>query len=343
MNTRVGFGKAASSARRVVVLTAALAGMACGASAEIAVKDGQKVAFLGDSITQGGWDNPAGYVRLVVAGFAANGINVIPVPAGIGGHKSNQMLERLRRDVLEKQPDWMTLSCGVNDVWHGANGVPLDQYRTNITAIVDQCEAAGVKVVILTATVIGEELANANNQKLAPYNEFLRSLAKARGCRLADLNALFQENIKASAKPGRVLTSDGVHMNSAGDQLMAQGVLQALGLDAAQLNKAREAWLDIPRGATVRASFAAGKGKLLKASDSITLRQRDQLQAKAAQQGQSLESLLNAALATEAKALLRPSGEYESFEAMFAAGKEKEAEGLLQQRFGKRVQDLLKN
>lgn len=30
------------------------------AQAEILVKDGQKVAFMGDSITQGGWSSPGG-------------------------------------------------------------------------------------------------------------------------------------------------------------------------------------------------------------------------------------------------------------------------------------------
>jgi lysophospholipase L1-like esterase len=210
--------------------------------AEVVVKPSQKVAFLGDSITQGGWGDPRGYVRLVIAGLKANGLEVTAVPAGISGHKSNQMLERLNRDVLGKKPDWMTLSCGVNDVWHGEKGVPLDQYKTNITTIIEKCLSEGVKVLILTATVIGEELDNANNQKLAPYNDFLRSLAKEKKCPLADLNAKFQEAIKASPKPGRVLTSDGVHMNPAGNQLMALGILEAFGLDKAQLDTAREAW-----------------------------------------------------------------------------------------------------
>ena len=117
------------------------------AHGEIAVKSGEKIAFLGDSITQAGWGDPTGYVRLVMAGLAANGVNAEPVPAGIGGHKSNQMLARLDNDVLSKKPQWMTLSCGVNDVWHGANGVPLDKYKENITQIVEKCAAAGVKQI----------------------------------------------------------------------------------------------------------------------------------------------------------------------------------------------------
>src|SRR6476620_5440369 len=77
------------------------------ASAEIADKSGEKIAFLGDSITAGGWGNPLGYVRLVMAGLEANGVKAEAVPAGISGHKSNQMLARLQKDVLDKKPNWM--------------------------------------------------------------------------------------------------------------------------------------------------------------------------------------------------------------------------------------------
>jgi len=236
-----------------------LCGMSGLQASEIAVKDGQTIAFLGDSITEDGWNNPNGYVKLTVAGLKANGIRVASIPAGIGGNKSDQMLERLKRDVLDKKPDWMILSCGVNDVWHGAQGVPLAQYKTNITAIVDRCKAAGVKVVILTATVIGEDLDNENNKKLADYNEFLRSLAKEKKCLLANLNAMFQKRIKAGRKPGHVLTSDGVHMNPEGNKVMAMGILRAFGLNIAQIRKAEETWKSIRGKVDWRAVF---KGKI---------------------------------------------------------------------------------
>ena len=260
---------------RLGSLLAALLLCAQLAPAQIAVKSGDKIAFLGDSITAGGWSNPAGYVRLVIAGLEANGIQATPVPAGIGGHKSDQMLARLERDVLSKQPQWMTLSCGVNDVWHGKGGVPLDDamakngqydekvgergtYQQNITAIIDRATAAGVKPVILTATVIQENLDSKENVLLVPYNEFLRQLAKEKHVPLADLNAMFQERIKAENKPGvKVLTSDGVHMAGEGDKLMALGVLQALGLNAAELEKARATWPALEAQAAEAAKKAA--------------------------------------------------------------------------------------
>src|SRR5262245_24525471 len=81
-----------------------LAGVAPGARADIAVKDGEKIAFLGDSITAYGAATPAGYVRLVMAGLEANGVKATAIGAGVSGHKSNDMLARLDRDVLSKKP-----------------------------------------------------------------------------------------------------------------------------------------------------------------------------------------------------------------------------------------------
>lgn len=244
----------------------------CVAHADLEVKSGDKVAFLGDSITQQGWQNAGGYVRLIVAALKDAGVEVEPIPAGISGHKSNQMLERLDKDVLSKKPQWMTLSCGVNDVWHGANGVPLDKYQENITAIVDKAQAEGVRVVLLTATMIGEVATNDNNQKLAPYNDFLRTLAKEKNCLLADLNADMQAAVEAAlAKEGpkgdpkaNKLTTDGVHMAFPGNKMMALGILKALGFPQDEFPKIQAAWDNIPGTSNVTLPLSGAEFEKLK-------------------------------------------------------------------------------
>ncbi len=213
------------------------------ARADSLLHSGETLAFMGDSITQQG-AGASGYIRLVESGLAVNGIEVKVIPAGISGHKSDQMLARLQKHVLDKNPDWMTLSCGVNDVWHGARGVSLEDYKTNITAIVDQCTEAGVKVLILTSTPI-KETDNELNQKLAGYNEFLRELAAERELPLADLNAAFWKELESPTMPrgeGNYLTRDGVHMNPLGNMLMAKGILQAFELNDEQIEKAQTDW-----------------------------------------------------------------------------------------------------
>ena len=83
-------------------------------------------------------------MRLVICGLEANGIKITPYPVGVGGRKSNDMLANLQREVIEKKPVWMTVSCGVNDVWHQekGGGVLLPQYQANMTAIVEKAQAA---------------------------------------------------------------------------------------------------------------------------------------------------------------------------------------------------------
>lgn len=264
--------------------------------AEILVKDGETVAFMGDSITQQG-AAPAGYVRLVANALETNGIKINVIPAGVSGHKSNQMLARLDKDVLSKKPNWMTLSCGVNDVWHGDRGVTLEDYKKNITAIVDQAQAAGVKVMILTATMINEDQPNANNQKLVAYNDFLRELAKEKGLPLADLNEQMQTEIKnrPAGSSGNYLTVDGVHMNARGNVMMARGVLSAFGLEPAQIDAAQEKWKDIPNAVVLSAKLA------------ISQRQYDRLAAIAAEKKMSVQQLVDIELTLLTKKLLEES------------------------------------
>ena len=279
-------------------ISAAVALLSAASFAEPIIHDGETLAFLGDSITQFGKDTPSGYVRLVVSGLEANGIKVNPIFAGISGHKSNDMLARVDRDVLTKDPKpaVMTLSCGVNDVWHGARGVELEPYKENITAIIDKTVEAGVKPVILTSTMIREDAANNENQKLAAYNGFLRELAAERGIPLADLNADMQAAIAAAKESGAArdnggnyLTADGVHMAAPGNRMMALGVLRALGLDDAQIETAKEAWLDIPR--SVR----------LNLGPMVSLREYDAIAAKAAAEGKTVQQYLTDLVEAAAK------------------------------------------
>ena len=219
--------------------------------ADVQVKQGDKVAFLGDSITQNGNNSAGGYLHLVANGLKAAGVNIVVIPAGISGHKSDQMLARVDADVLSKKPQWMLLSCGVNDVWHGARGVPLEAYKTNITAIVRKAQDAGVKVMILTATMIREDQQSPENQKLIAYNDFLGVLAKDKGCLLADLNRDMQAVVIEAKKTGERITTDGVHMAFGGNKMMAKGILRAFGVEEAKLVEIVAAWDNLPGTAAI--------------------------------------------------------------------------------------------
>lgn len=214
-------------------------------SAELLVKSGEKVLFLGDSITQFG-NNPYGYVRLVESALKTAGCTIEVIPAGVSGNKSTQMLSRFRRLIAQK-PDWLLINCGVNDVAHSTKRVELPEYQKNMRDIFDMAQNAGIKVMVLTPTVIGEDLGNKNNQKLAGYIKFLREEAAARKLVLADTAKAFETALKSCTRKEKLkLTVDGLHMNGYGNQLMAATVLQAFGMDKEKLSAATAHWQQIP-------------------------------------------------------------------------------------------------
>ena len=241
-------------------------GLASAERRPMLLKSGEKIAFLGDSITAGGV-RKNGYVTLTMEALNKEGLKLTHIPAGKSGNRSKDMLARLDASVISKDPDWMVLSCGVNDVWHFTltlgkrtfQGIPLEDYEKNIREILKQAKAADIKVVILTSTMIGEDPEKETNKKLIPYNEFLRKVAKEKKLPLVDLSkdmhAALEKipDIKGKArmfgepKYGRniknKLTTDGCHMNLLGNVMMAKGVLGGFGLSEEKIAAAEKRWL----------------------------------------------------------------------------------------------------
>jgi lysophospholipase L1-like esterase len=250
------------------------------------VKDGQKVVFMGDSITGMGWGDSGGYVHLVVSGLDTLGVKIVPFPAGVGGNRSVEMLARLDKDVLSVKPDWLLLSCGVNDVW--SRTIDLDTFKKNITSIVDQAQAAGIKVMLLTPTPIYEDAQTEFSTKLDLDVAWIIQFAKERNLPLADLNAAYLDYIKSQPKGlNHYVTVDGVHPNPDGHQLMAKGVLQAFGAMPDQIDKVQAAWLAAPNNATITI------WENLNNDAHITLRQFNALKKVAADRKISLQALIN--------------------------------------------------
>lgn len=266
---------------RIHILSIALALLAFTSYGDLQIKTGDSVAFLGDSITQQGNNAPGGYLHLVANGLKADGVIISIIPAGISGHKSDQMLARVEKDVLAKNPQWMLLSCGVNDVWHGERGIQLEAYKTNISEIVRSAQEAGVKVMLLTSTMIREDQQGEENQKLIAYNDYLRVLAKEKGCLLADLNRSMQEAVEKSKTTGEKITTDGVHMAFGGNKMMAAGVLRAFGVEEAKLAEIVLAWDSIPGAVPQTVFFSQNEYmELAEAARSQNLSVQDYIRSK---------------------------------------------------------------
>ena len=190
------------------------------------------MSFMGDSITQAG-----GYLRLTayVLSTQAARLNIPPFTnAGIGGQKAENMEPRFEKDMkLGEKPAWVFISVGVNDVWHRMNQPHdprvLEAYEINVRKMVEQGQAAGCRVVLLTPTIIQEDPDSEENKRLASYVEAMKRIAAEKKCAIVDLHGLFLKAM-ANRKTPVKFTKDGVHMAACGDAIMAIGVLRAMGV-----------------------------------------------------------------------------------------------------------------
>lgn len=201
---------------------------------EMQLGAGDTIVALGDSITAGG-----GYLRDIDAVLAQRYPDLnIPkvVNKGIGGQKAEDLVKRFDQDVIQLKPAVVTISIGINDVWHRLKA-PHDEkvlaaYKKNVAKMVDQAQTAGIKVILLTPTVIGEDPKLEGNQRLMAYVKAEKAIAAEKHCQLVDLHGMFLTALKR--KPAK-LTRDGVHMSPPGDAIMAIGVLRALGVPDAKI------------------------------------------------------------------------------------------------------------
>ncbi len=204
-----------------------------------ALKKGDRIVFLGDSITAGG-AGPKGYITMIKNKLqekhADLGIEIIG--AGISGNKVPNLQARVDKDVIAKKPTIVFIYIGINDVWHGekdpARGTMPDKFESGLEEVIGKCTAAGARVILCTPTVIGEKNDGSNSldAKLDQYAEISRGVAKKLNLSLCDLRKAFIDHLKANnpeQKASGVLTTDRVHLNEAGNQLVANTMLKFLG------------------------------------------------------------------------------------------------------------------
>jgi isoamyl acetate esterase len=199
---------------------------------------GDKIVFLGDSITAGGV-GPKGYVTLIKNALndKHKDLGIEIVGAGISGNKVPDLQKRLGKDVLAKKPTIVVIYIGINDVWHGENdparGTSKENFEAGLKEIIGKIQAAGARVVLCTPTVIGEKKPGTNklDARLDDYSNVSRKVAKETKSPFCDLRKAFQEyetKHNAEDKDQGILTTDRVHLNDAGNKLVADTMLAVL-------------------------------------------------------------------------------------------------------------------
>jgi lysophospholipase L1-like esterase len=217
-------------------------------SAPAPLKKDDRIVFLGDSITAAAV-KPGGYITLINEAIAAThpDLKIETFGAGVSGNKVPNLQARLEKDALSKKPTIVFIYIGINDVWHWkknkegvmAGGTTPEAFESGLKDIIAKIHAAGARVILCTATVIGEKNDDTNERDamLEECCAISRKVATETKSQIVDLRKAFINHLKTANPdnlPKGILTGDGVHLNPAGNRLVATEMGKAIGLKIAE-------------------------------------------------------------------------------------------------------------
>ena len=191
----------------------------------------KKILFFGDSITAAGI-KPGGYIMKIDSMLKLQGVveQYELIGAGISANKVTDLYLRLEEDVLAKSPDIVVIYIGVNDVWHKrtlGTGTDADKFEKFYNAILKKLADKNIKAILCTPAAIGErtDMTNDFDGDLNKYCAIIRGIATKANLPLVDLRkALLDYNLgnNPENKESGILTTDKVHLNPRGNQLVAE-------------------------------------------------------------------------------------------------------------------------
>ncbi len=172
-----------------------------------------RVLLIGDSITMG-YTQP-------LRELLANKANVQHPAENCGA--SRRILEHLDLYLGKKRWDVIQLNCGIHDLTYldrdgkvagpkigGKTQVPLDEYRTNLEAIVARLKKTGATLIWCSTTPMNHPDVYRLPEDVDRYNEVAKAVMDKNGVQINDLN----KRVHAFKKP--MWTPEGVHFTAAG-------------------------------------------------------------------------------------------------------------------------------
>lgn len=206
------------------------------------------ILFQGDSITDCGRNREdithtgTGYATMVKGELGASCPGEYSfINKGISGNRIVDVYARIKVDIINLRPDYMSLLIGVNDVWHElggrCNGVTTEKYEKIYEMLIEEIKESlpEIKIMILEPFVFpGEETASTEEEPErwdVFYNEVQKRAAASK--RIAEkYNLIFvplQEMFNQAcqkAEPSYWL-QDGVHPTAMGHNLITKEWLKA--------------------------------------------------------------------------------------------------------------------
>ena len=201
-----------------------------------------KILFQGDSITDCGWgreDGTLGNGYAVMAagrlGFEEPGRHIC-LNRGISGDRVVDIYARMKRDIWNLKPDYMSLLVGVNDVWHdldeNPNGVDAERFEKVYRMLLDDTREClpNLQIVLMEPYVL-KGISTVKNgawgtfyYEVGKRAEAVRRIARDYNLPLIPLWDLLNDACKLA--PADFWLRDGVHPTEAGHALIADAWLK---------------------------------------------------------------------------------------------------------------------
>lgn len=207
-----------------------------------------RIVFAGDSVTDMGSEQPVGeglfeslgtgYVRIVDNMLSAvyPEIKVRVTNSGISGNTSRDLWARYQRDVVDLNPDWVSICIGINDVWRQFDTPAMtdyqvmpEEYEQNVENMILAVKDSVKGIFVLSPYYMEPNREDPMRKRMDEYVAISRRLADKYGCRFVDFQKLYEDYCQI--RHSTFIAWDRIHPNRVGSTLMARAFLEACEFD----------------------------------------------------------------------------------------------------------------
>jgi lysophospholipase L1-like esterase len=178
----------------------------------------ERVVFMGDSITDA-WGRTRGKF------FPGKPY----VNRGISGQTTPQMLIRFRPDVIDLKPKLVVILAGTNDIAGNTGPMTLEQIEGNLLSMAQLAQANGIRLVLASVLPVCDcftsQTPRRPPQKIVALNQWIKNYCDRTGAVYLDYYSAMLDEHGMLKKD---LTSDGLHPNDAGYEVMSPLAAQAI-------------------------------------------------------------------------------------------------------------------
>ena len=203
------------------------------------------LVMIGNSITEWGREKPiredtlqslgSGYVYFVHCLIAAAdpALRLQILNLGVGGNTIRDLAARWQQDVLERNPDWLSVMIGINDVWRQFDPVvprnqqiSAEEYSQTLERLIAAIRPRLQGLILLSPFYIERDRMDPMRAMADRFGEEVRRLALKYQAVFVDAQAAMDLALREYS-PAE-LAADRVHVNDVGHMILARAFLKAV-------------------------------------------------------------------------------------------------------------------